>query len=145
MVMKWNRKTRTLPKVNTSAMPDIIFMLLFFFMVATTIQSAQVDDIALPTVNLTQSLEDDDSQLHLYLSIDEAEDVVLSIDESSGIGWGSFPETLTQYVDRHRQSGLILEKAIIWADDAIRVGKINELKMELSQLGVHQVEFVHRS
>lgn len=143
--MKWNRKTRTLPKVNTSAMPDIIFMLLFFFMVATTIQSAQVDDIALPTVNLTQSLEDDDSQLHLYLSMDDMEDVVLSIDESSGIGWDGFPDMLKQYVERRRQSGQILEKAIIWAEDAIRVGKINELKAELKRQRVHSVEFVHRS
>ena len=39
------RKKRDVPGVNTSALPDIIFMLLFFFMVATTMKEVdmQVD------------------------------------------------------------------------------------------------------
>jgi len=39
--------SKTVPGVNTSSLPDIVFMLLFFFMVATT--SKEVD----PTVSLT--------------------------------------------------------------------------------------------
>ena len=39
---------KTVPGVNTSSLPDIVFMLLFFFMVATT--SKETD----PTVQLTQ-------------------------------------------------------------------------------------------
>lgn len=39
--------TKTVPGVNTSSLPDIVFMLLFFFMVATT--SKEVD----PTVSVT--------------------------------------------------------------------------------------------
>lgn len=39
---------RSMPGVNTSSLPDIVFMLLFFFMVATT--SKEVD----PTVNIEQ-------------------------------------------------------------------------------------------
>ncbi len=38
---------RKVPGVNTSSLPDIVFMLLFFFMVATT--SKEVD----PTVEVT--------------------------------------------------------------------------------------------
>ena len=38
--------SRAMPGVNTSSLPDIVFMLLFFFMVATT--SKEVD----PTVNV---------------------------------------------------------------------------------------------
>ncbi|MFA7273612.1 MAG: biopolymer transporter ExbD [Crocinitomicaceae bacterium] len=40
--------SKTVPGVNTSSLPDIVFMLLFFFMVATT--SKEVD----PTVNVDQ-------------------------------------------------------------------------------------------
>ncbi|MBU2018950.1 MAG: biopolymer transporter ExbD [Bacteroidetes bacterium] len=39
---------KSVPGVNTSSLPDIVFMLLFFFMVATT--SKEVD----PTVQVTQ-------------------------------------------------------------------------------------------
>jgi Biopolymer transport protein ExbD/TolR. len=32
------KKDKELPAVNTSALPDIVFMLLFFFMVATVMR-----------------------------------------------------------------------------------------------------------
>ena len=38
-----------IPGVNTSALPDIIFMLLFFFMVATTMKEVEMQvDITKP-------------------------------------------------------------------------------------------------
>ena len=40
--------SKSVPGVNTSSLPDIVFMLLFFFMVATT--SKEVD----PTVSVDQ-------------------------------------------------------------------------------------------
>ena len=41
-------KSKDAPAVNTSSLPDIVFMLLFFFMVATTTKEAD------PTVEVTQ-------------------------------------------------------------------------------------------
>ncbi len=33
-----NRKTKELPAISTASLPDIVFMLLFFFMVATVMR-----------------------------------------------------------------------------------------------------------
>jgi hypothetical protein len=51
---------KKLPGVNTSSLPDIVFMLLFFFMVATT--SKEVD----PTVMVTQPEGDKTTDLTPY-------------------------------------------------------------------------------
>lgn len=51
---------KKLPGVNTSSLPDIVFMLLFFFMVATT--SKDVD----PTVTVTQPVGDKTTDLTPY-------------------------------------------------------------------------------
>jgi len=35
-------KKKNVPQINTAALPDIIFMLLFFFMVATTMKEVDM-------------------------------------------------------------------------------------------------------
>ena len=39
---KFNKKKKGLPPINTASLPDIVFMLLFFFMVATTMRETSV-------------------------------------------------------------------------------------------------------
>ena len=47
------KKDKALPAVNTSALPDIVFMLLFFFMVATVMREVDLK----VTVNKPQATE----------------------------------------------------------------------------------------
>ena len=47
--MKIERKTRTSSEISTSSMPDIIFMLLIFFMVTTTISMDKGISLVLPS------------------------------------------------------------------------------------------------
>ena len=48
---KFKKRKKGIPAVNTAALPDIVFMLLFFFMVTTTMRetSLQIDTPALPS------------------------------------------------------------------------------------------------
>ena len=39
--MKFRRKTENKPEISTASMPDIVFLLLFFFMVTATIDKNQ--------------------------------------------------------------------------------------------------------
>ncbi|MCG8573426.1 MAG: biopolymer transporter ExbD [Flavobacteriales bacterium] len=61
-------KQKSIPAVNTSALPDIIFMLLFFFMVATTMKEVNLQvDIEKPTADQAVALEDKDNIDFLYI------------------------------------------------------------------------------
>lgn len=56
---KFRKKKKGMPAVNTAALPDIVFMLLFFFMVTTTMRetSLQIDTPRLPSAQEVKKLE----------------------------------------------------------------------------------------
>lgn len=57
-----------IPGVNTSALPDIIFMLLFFFMVATTMKEVDMQvDVKKPVANQALPIEDKDNVDFIYI------------------------------------------------------------------------------
>ncbi len=59
---------RGIPAVNTSALPDIIFMLLFFFMVATTMKEVDMKvDIEKPEANQAVPIENKDMVDFIYI------------------------------------------------------------------------------
>ena len=66
---KFNKnKKRGVPGVNTSALPDIIFMLLFFFMVATTMKEVEMQvNIEKPVADQAETLEDKDNVDFIYI------------------------------------------------------------------------------
>lgn len=66
------REKRSLPEINTSSLPDIIFMLLFFFMVVTVIRKDKdIEVIDIPQVNYAELFKSDKT-------------IVLSIAQTTG-------------------------------------------------------------
>ena len=55
--MKLNRKTKSSNEISTSSMPDIIFMLLIFFMVTTVMREFEGLDVVLPRAKNIEKLE----------------------------------------------------------------------------------------
>lgn len=57
-----------IPGVNTSALPDIIFMLLFFFMVATTMKEVDLlVEVEKPVADQALPIEDKDNVDFIYI------------------------------------------------------------------------------
>ena len=62
------RRKNTQPKINTSALPDIIFMLLFFFMVVTVLREQQVQvKFSIPDADQVQKLENQSLITNIYI------------------------------------------------------------------------------
>ena len=55
--MKLNRKTQSSSEISTSSLPDIIFMLLIFFMVTTVMREFEGLDVVLPRAETFEKLE----------------------------------------------------------------------------------------
>lgn len=65
---KFNKKKGSeLPAINTSSLPDIVFMLLFFFMVATTMRETtlKVQNV-LPYADQVEKLDKKDLVMYIY-------------------------------------------------------------------------------
>jgi biopolymer transport protein ExbD len=61
---------KDIPGVNTSALPDIIFMLLFFFMVATTMKEVEMQvDITKPVADQALPIENKDMVDFIYIGL----------------------------------------------------------------------------
>lgn len=65
---KFNKKkSGELPAISTASLPDIVFMLLFFFMVATTMrETTLMVRNNLPTANQVEKLDKKDLIMYIY-------------------------------------------------------------------------------
>lgn len=66
---KFNKKKDgDLPAVSTASLPDIVFMLLFFFMTVTTMKDSTIMvDNTLPNATETKKLEKKDRVIYVYV------------------------------------------------------------------------------
>lgn len=55
--MKWKKKEKKKPTIPTTAMPDIVFMLIFFFMVSSVLRTADGLPVNLPQAKQIQKLK----------------------------------------------------------------------------------------
>ncbi len=76
--MKLKRKNDSKAKIPTSSMPDIIFMLLIFFMMSTVLRTFEGLDVILPKAKKIETLEG--SKRHVaYVFV--GRDGIISIDD----------------------------------------------------------------
>ena len=68
--MKFKRKANIESKISTSSMPDIIFMLLIFFMVTTVLREYSGLPISLPKAERIEKLESKRHTAHIWVSKD---------------------------------------------------------------------------
>ena len=66
---KFNKKkSGALPAINTASLPDIVFMLLFFFMVATTMRETTLKiENKLPFADQVEKLDKKDLVMYIYI------------------------------------------------------------------------------
>ncbi|PKQ61042.1 biopolymer transporter ExbD [Labilibaculum filiforme] len=62
--------SKELPEISTASLPDIVFMLLFFFMVSTTMREVELNvDVMVPTATEVVKLEKKDLVSNIYVGI----------------------------------------------------------------------------
>tara|TARA_B100000676_G_C17897295_1_gene742586 strand:+ start:570 stop:986 length:417 start_codon:yes stop_codon:yes gene_type:complete len=68
--MKLIRKNKPKSEISTSSLPDIIFMLLIFFMVTTVMREFEGLDVILPRAEKIEKLESKRHTVHVWLTRD---------------------------------------------------------------------------
>ena len=68
--MKLNRKNKTSNEISTSSLPDIIFMLLIFFMVTTVMREFDGLDVLIPSAKMIEKLESKRNTVYIWASKD---------------------------------------------------------------------------
>ena len=86
--MKIVRKTHTSKEVSTASMPDIIFMLLVFFMVTTVMREFEGLDVLMPRAKMIEKLESKRHTAYIWATKDgliSVNDRIISMDGLSSV------------------------------------------------------------
>jgi len=145
---KFKKKKKGLPAVNTAALPDIVFMLLFFFMVTTTMRetSLQIEAPSLPSATEIKKLEHKSLVSTIYVG--KAKDT-----EKFGTGYNRIqlndkiatPEDVPTFILRAREE--VSEAEIpfmttsIKADKESSVGTITDIRLKLRDVNALKLSY----
>jgi biopolymer transport protein ExbD len=135
-------KGKELPAINTSALPDIVFMLLFFFMVATKMRDPTVlVRTSLPIVSEVEKIENKSLLNHILVGPPinkeksgtapriQFDDKFGTVEGTNGVQWyiimkkNEVPEGVRD----------ILTTAIK-ADKTVKMGLVQDIKQELRKI-----------
>ena len=86
--MKIERKTHTSKEISTSSMPDIIFMLLIFFMVTTVMREYEGLDVIMPRAKMIEKLVSKRHTAYIWATKDglvSIDDRIINIYNLSGL------------------------------------------------------------
>ena len=86
--MKIERKTHNSNEISTSSMPDIIFMLLIFFMVTTVMREYEGLDVIMPRAKMIEKLESKRHTSYIWATKDglvSVDDRIININSLSGL------------------------------------------------------------
>ena len=86
--MNINRKNKTSNEISTSSLPDIIFMLLIFFMVTTVMREFEGLDIVLPKAETIEKLESKRHTVYVWATKEgliSINDKIININDLSNV------------------------------------------------------------
>ena len=119
--MKFNRKTKLDTEIPTASMPDIIFMLLIFFMVTTVLREYSGLPISLPKAKRIEKLKSKRHTSHIWVSKDGLISVEDKLYASDGIRH-------VMYEKRVADPQLVIS---LKADERAKMGLISAIHGEL--------------
>ena len=119
--MKLERKTKLKSEIPTASMPDIIFMLLIFFMVTTVLREYSGLPISLPKAKRIEKLKSKRHTSHIWVSKDGLISIQDRLYASDGIRH-------VMYEKRVADPQLVVS---LKADERAKMGLISAIHIEL--------------
>ena len=136
MIFK-RRSSNEVPGLNTASLPDLIFTVLFFFMIVTNIRKADLRvEFVMPDGTEIQKLEHRSTTLYLFVGKDgriQLNDKLIEMDEIEGY--------VSEFISRLSPEDLPKLEVSLKADKGVPTGTITDIKQELRKAGTIKVHF----
>ncbi|MFC3880277.1 ExbD/TolR family protein [Algoriphagus namhaensis] len=141
---KFGKKNKVSENIPTSALPDIIFMLLFFFMVTTVLRDQEIlVEQKLPQATQLQKLQK--KSLISYIFIGKPKNTALYGTEPRVQANDALLNTddIVQWVNRERDALAEADRGLITismkADREVKMGPISDVQTELREADARRV------
>ncbi len=144
-------KTKGVPPISTASLPDIVFMLLFFFMVSTTLKETNVNvKIRLPEATETVKLDKKSLVSYIYVGSPlqqyQAQFGTLSKiqldDKFSEVG--EIGDYIAAEWEKRDEKERPLMTVSLKADEKTKMGLISDIKTELRKAGALKLNYSSR-
>lgn len=135
----FQRKKREMPELNTAALPDLIFTILFFFILVTHLRSVDVKlKYQLPEGQKLTKMQERSTIIHVYVDADGNVQI-----ENSLVGMEQIPAVVNGYKNRMatNESGQSVLQVSFKADKNTKMGIITEVKTQLRKCGSLKVNY----
>ena len=145
---KFSKKNKAKPEISTASLPDIIFMLLFFFMVVTVLRDASLKvDVKTPQATELDKLEKKSLVNYLYIGTPTEENQAAAGTKPRLQLGDKFATTgdIPLFLENHRikvderQRGLITSSLRI--DKDVTMGIVTDVKTALRKAGQFKVNY----
>ena len=142
---KFGKKKKDVPAVNTAALPDIVFMLLFFFMVSTTMRETEllVKKPKLPNATEVKKLEHKSLVSTIYVGKSKTGntkgDKIQLNDKISNVA--DVQNFIYSEREQRNAEDQKLMVTSIKADKKTKVGVISEIKKELRDINALKISY----
>ncbi|MCK9302075.1 MAG: biopolymer transporter ExbD [Bacteroidales bacterium] len=139
---------KEVPAISTSSMPDIVFMLIFFFMITTTMrQSDPLVKTSVPSASQVEKLEK--KSLVSYIFIGPPKNAKLGTESRIQLN-DSFAtlDDIPNFIFAERDSRDEVDRKFlttsIKADKTVKMGIINDVKQQLREVGAFKISYSSR-
>ena len=131
--MALHRRTKVTPAFNMSSMTDIIFLLLIFFMITSTLVSPNALKVNLPQSKKQTTVQGKasvtiDSLQHIYASTDGKEEVEVTLDELGAKLSSQKVDSVDMVVSLYADQSVPYKMIV----DVLNVANDNDFKMVLA-------------
>ena len=141
---KFKKKTNASQEIPTSALPDIIFMLLFFFMVTTVLREQEIKVLQrLPKATQLTKIEQKSLVCHIYIGEPsntgvygtepriQTNDVFIDVDD--------IPRFVNNEKDKRTESERDQIKMSLKVDQDVKMGIITDVQEKLRNSNARQI------
>jgi len=144
----FKNQNRDLPAISTASLPDIVFMLLFFFMTVTTMKDTYLFvENSLPQATEVSKLDKKDRIIQMYVGKPK-EDLVSRYGSEPIVQIGEkivqmnvLQSYLLQEINSRPEELRNYLTVSLKADKDVKVGVISDIKKELQQLNLLKINY----
>ena len=147
---KFAKKKKGLPAVNTAALPDIVFMLLFFFMVTTTMRETDlvIEAPRLPNATEVKKLEHKSLVSTIYVGKAKDQGKFGSGDKIQLNDKIASVKDIANFIyseqEKHNPEEIPFMTTSIKSDVRSSVGTIHDIRMELRDINALKISYSTR-
>ncbi len=138
--MKFRKRKRKMPEISTASLPDIIFMLLFFFMVVTVLKKNPAKlQYTIPEVAQNEKLDKEEDYAYLYIGKNKNNDYQVQLNNRI-ISYNKIEEELVSFINSSGKDKSEYE-VLLKADKGVPMKYVRYIKLGLRKAGIRKMYY----